>query len=79
MRVTDSMTDKTKAISTITSYHVTHDMLHVISALCAARDLHTIEPGPLERTCWRQFAARLGDRKKSRIAPFNAIIIILLL
>ena len=27
-------------------------MLHVISAWCVARDLHTIEPGPLERTCW---------------------------
>ena len=23
-------------------------MLHVISGLCAARDLHTIAPGPLE-------------------------------
>ena len=24
-----------------------HDMLHVISGLCAARDLHMIAPGPL--------------------------------
>ena len=33
-------------------------------------------PGPLER-CWRQFAALRGDCKKSRIAPLNAIIIII--
>ena len=32
-------------------------MLHVISTRCVARDLHTIAPWPLERTCWRQFAA----------------------
>ena len=51
----------------------------MISARCVARDLYTIVPGPLERTCWRQFAALWGDCKKSRIAPLNAIIIILLL
>ena len=51
-------------------------MLHVISARCVARDLHTTVPGPLERTCWRRFAAQWGDCKKSRIAPLNAIIII---
>ena len=50
-------------------------MLHVISALCVARDLHMIAPELLERTCWRQFVAQLGACKKSRIAPFNAIII----
>ena len=53
--------------------------LHVISAQCVARDLHTIVPGPLERTCWRQFAALWGDCNKSRIAPLNAIIIIIVL
>ena len=52
-------------------------MLHVISAQCVAHDLHSIAPGPLERACWRQFAALWGDCKKSRIAPLNAIIIIL--
>ena len=31
--------------------------------------------GPLERACWRQFAALWGDCKKSQIAPLNAIII----
>ena len=29
-------------------YQVAHRMLHVISTLCAACDLHTIVPGPLE-------------------------------
>ena len=53
-------------------------MLHVMGAQCVARDLHTIAPGPLERTCWRQFAAQWGDCKKSRIAPLNAIIIIII-
>ena len=52
-----------------------HCRLHVISALCVARGLFTIAPGPLERTCWRQFAAQWGDCKKSRIAPLNAITI----
>ena len=49
----------------------------MISARCVARDLHTIAPGPLECTCWRRFAALWGDCKKSRIAPLNAIIIII--
>ena len=50
------------------------------SARCVARDLHTITPGPLERTCWRQFAALCGDcKKKSRIASLNAIIIIIII
>ena len=35
-----------------------------------------LRPGPLERTCWRRFAAQWGDCKKSRIGPLNAIIII---
>ena len=52
-------------------------MLHMISARCVARDSHSIVPGPLERACWRQFVALWGDCKKSRIAPLNAIIIIL--
>ena len=51
-------------------------MVHVISARCVARDLHTITPGPLERTCWGRFTAQWGDCKKSGIAPFSAIIII---
>ena len=47
----------------------------MISAWCAAHVLDTIVPGPLERACWRQFAALWGDCKKCRIAPWNAIII----
>ena len=53
-------------------------MLHVVSALCVTHDLRTIAPGPLERTCWRQFAAQWGDCKKSQIAPLIEIIIIIL-
>ena len=36
-------------------------MLHVISARCVARDLHTNAPGPTECTCRRQFVAQWGD------------------
>ena len=54
-------------------------MLHVISAQCVARDLHTIAPRTLQHTCWRRFAAQWGDCSKSRIAPFNAIIIIIII
>ena len=54
-------------------------MLHMISAQCAACGLHLIAPGPLERMCWRQFAALRGDCKKSRIAPLNVIIIIIII
>ena len=52
--------------------------LHVISAWCVARDLHTTAPGPFECTCWRQFTALWGDCKKSRIAPLNANIIVIM-
>ena len=45
---------------TISSYHVARYMLHMISARCVARDLHTTAHLPLERTCWRQFAAQWG-------------------
>ena len=41
-----------------------HDVLHVMNARCVARDLHTITSGPLERACWRQFAAQKGDFRK---------------
>ena len=64
----------------VPSYHVARSTtcwLHVISARCVTHDLHTNTPWPLERTCWRQFAAQWGDCKKSRIAPLNAIIIIM--
>ena len=52
-----------------------HNMLHMISARCVARDLHTIAPGPLERTCRRVFAAQWRHCKKSRFSPLNVIII----
>ena len=51
----------------------------MISARCVACDLHTIAPGLLERVCWRQLAAQGGDCEKSRIAPVNAIIIIIII
>ena len=51
------------------------DMLHVISAWCAACDLHTIASWPPEHTCWRQSAAERGDyKKKTQMAPFNVIL-----
>ena len=53
-------------------------MLHVIGARCVARDLHTIAPGPLERTCWRRFAVQ-WDCKKSRNVPLNEITIIIII
>ena len=56
-----------------------HDMLHVISARCVARDLHATAPGPLERTCWRRFAAQWGDCKKSRFAPVGAIVVVVVI
>ena len=58
-------------------YHVAH-MLYVISAWCVACDLHTISPWPLEHTFWRQLAVQWGDWKKSWIAPFTVIIIIVI-
>ena len=45
-----------------------HDMLHVMNARRVAFDLHTVASGPLERQCWRQFAAQRGHCKKSRVA-----------
>ena len=54
-------------------------MLHVMSSWCVARDMHTIAPRPLERTCWRWFAVQWGDSKKSRSAPLKAITIILII
>ena len=33
-------------------------MLHVKSAQCVAHEFHTIALGPLERMCWRRFAAQ---------------------
>ena len=38
-----------------------------------ARDLHTIAPRPLERTCWRQFAAQCQIWN----CAFNAVIVII--
>ena len=51
----------------------------MISARCVARDLHTVAPRPLERTCWRLSAAEWGDCKQFWIAPLNAIIIIFII
>ena len=73
-----TLSNLTAELSLRTKWHVTWH-LHVISARCVARDLHTVAPGPLEHTCWRQFAALWGDCTKSRIAPLNAIIIIIII
>ena len=54
-------------------------MLHMMSAPYVARGLHMIALWPLERTCWRQFAAQWGGCKKSRIAPFSTTISIIII
>ena len=46
-------------------------MLHVISARYVERDLHTNAPGPLERTCWRQFTGQWGDCKQISNCAFE--------
>ena len=51
----------------------------MISARCVARDLHTIAPWLLERTCRRLFAAQRGDCKQSRTAALNAIITVIIM
>ena len=56
-----------------------HNTLHVIGARSVARDFHTIVPWPLQHTCWRQFAAQQGDCKKSQSAPFNAMMMIIII
>ena len=38
--------------------------------------LHVIAPWPLERTCWRQFAAQGRDCRKSRIAPLKVVVVV---
>ena len=50
----------------------------MINARCVAHDLRMIAPGPLERMCWRQFVAQLGDCKNSQFAPCSVIIIIVI-
>ena len=47
----------------------------MISPQCVACDLHKTAPGPLERTCSRHSEWIV---KKSRTAPLNAIIIIII-
>ena len=60
----------------VPSYQVAHDMLHMIIAGCVAHDLHKIASGHLH--------IHVGDSGtakrllKSRIAPFSAIIIIII-
>ena len=41
---------------TVPSYQVAHDMLHVKSARCVARDVHTVAPGHI--------SVRVGDRSR---------------
>ena len=53
-------------------------MLHMISARCVARNLHTTAPGP-ECKCWRQFTAQWGDCQNSWTAPLDVIIIIIII
>ena len=52
-------------------------MLHVISARCVANDLYTTEPGPLERTWWRRFAAQCGDCKNLELRLWMRLLSLL--
>ena len=52
-------------------------MLHVISALCAARDLHTIAPGPLERV--RDGSRRSKDIVKYLDLRLSGVIIVIII
>ena len=55
-------------------------MLHVIGARCVARDLHTIALGSLDHAGWRpRRCEEIVKKKKSRIAPLNAIVIIIIM
>ena len=51
-------------------------MLHVMSARCVACFLHTIMPWPLERTCWRQFAARWGDCRNLKMRVLMRLLLL---
>ena len=42
--------------STVPSYYLAHDGLHVISTQCVALDLHTTAPWPCECMTWKRFA-----------------------
>ena len=44
----------------VPSYRMAHNT--TLARDQRSMDLHTIAPGPLERACWRQFAALWGDR-----------------
>ena len=61
-------------LSLRTTWHVKWH-LHVISARCVARDLHTTAPGPLGRMCWRQFAAQWGDCENLELRLWMRLIL----
>ena len=63
----------------VPSYQVANDMLHVMSDLCIALDLHTTVPWPLEHSVGDSSWRSEGIVKKSYIVPFNAIIIIIII
>ena len=53
-------------------------MLHVISARCVARDLHTVAPWPLQRTYWRQFAVQWGYCENLKLRLWMWLLLLLL-
>ena len=54
-------------------------MLHVMRALCVARNLHTFAPGPLERACWKQFAGSEEIVKNLKLRRSIRLLLLLLL
>ena len=58
------------------SYYMAQYMLHMMTARCVARDLHTIAPWPLERTCWRWFMAQWGDHKNLELCLSMQVVVV---
>ena len=65
---------------TTLSYHAAHDMLHVISALCLARNFCTrLRPGHLSVRVRDNSRRSEETVNKPRTAPLNAIITIIII
>ena len=70
--------------SAVPSYHVAHDMLHVVNTWCVAHDLHTIAPWSVECTCWKQFTVHWGECKNlelrlgMRLSLWSLLLLLLL-
>ena len=55
----------------VSTHHMAHDMLHMISTRCVACDLHTTALRQFEHALWRKFVAQWGDCKKISNGVFH--------